>query len=385
MAGSNTTATICAWCNTKYNQFNNLSDTHKRYLKVAATVAAVGVASYAVSYSYATVLVSQASGACDSLLNKKRKLTLYQAIQAGFVKAIFTYDGIDDTHHGTQIFTGSWHGNLQYGTFFDTFSKDWETCWRKIIRLNVRGTVIRVPRALLSALADSTVQITSDDKLALRVTLGGSTPGAARHAGLHQVLEVVDEVLLESQSGIIPTSSSSEDDENLLFYRRIHSLIFNSLSSEPDYTMQDGNYVFTPVQLVYFYNIVVSSALNFQDDESSLLSDSETDDDSDMEMLESQSGVPVTALAVLDESDSRYWLSRYPEPMQKLLRKVVRSDMFDQQKLVLPKKFSKKKASQFIQLFYCVRNTLNLYDRTVEEKDIASCVEKFVEIGRAHV
>jgi len=193
VAGSKTTATTCTWFQTKCTQFDNLSDTQKSCLKVVVSIAAVSVLSYTASYLSTTILTSQASEACGSLLKKKRKYTLYQAIQAGIVRAVFTYDGIDDTHHGTQTFTGPFRGNLQYGSFFDTISKEWDTCWRRIVRLNIDGEVIKVPRALLSALADCSILIRDGDKLAVN-TVGLRGPLADRHVGLHQVLD--------SQSGV---------------------------------------------------------------------------------------------------------------------------------------------------------------------------------------
>lgn len=184
MAGSNVAATICTWYDSRRNQINNLSDSQKKGLKVVATVITVGTI-FTCGYFSGATLFSQAADACDQLLQKKkRKLTLFQAISSGLVTALFDYDGSDDTHDGTEHYSGYFHGDLQYGSFYDTISKEWETCWRKINRIQIGDKCLKVPRALLSALADGSIVVNQHDELE---TVLRYSP--AKHDGLHQVLE----------------------------------------------------------------------------------------------------------------------------------------------------------------------------------------------------
>lgn len=134
MAGSKVAATIRTWFQAKCKQANSMSDSQKASLKVIAVVTVVGLVYSYGCYSCAT-FVSQAAQVSDKMLKEgKRRKTLYQAIGAGIVSAIFDYDSIDDTHSGSENYLGHFHGNLQYGSYYDTISQTWGTCWRNSVQ-----------------------------------------------------------------------------------------------------------------------------------------------------------------------------------------------------------------------------------------------------------
>lgn len=202
MAGSKVAATIRTWFQTKCKQANSMSDSQKASLKVIAAVTVVGLVYSYGCYSCA-IFVSQAAQVSDKMLKEgKRRKTLYQAIGAGIVSAIFDYDSIDDTHSGSENYLGHFHGNLQYGSYYDTVSQTWGTCWRRIVRIKINDKYLKVPRALLSALGDGSVVVDRHGKLELY-----RLNSPVKHAGLHHVLE--------SQSGMRSYMKSRKESEQL--------------------------------------------------------------------------------------------------------------------------------------------------------------------------
>lgn len=188
------------------------------------------------------------------------------------------------------------------------------------------------------------------------------------------------ELPLVSQSGVHDSLDSSDEDDSDddSFMDRVSSIVFSSLPSRPAFSMQNGDYVFSPYQLLYFYNLVVSSVLIDLDRDDIISSESEDDDLIGSEILDSQSGVSSSTPQVRDNSDSQYWLSNYPENVQKFLRKFIEPEMFDGQVLVMPRKFTSKQAQHFCNAAYCAVYSIKMRNVVLQEADILTCIYKLI-------
>lgn len=128
---------------------------------VGGAVAAGGLYYYT---SAASTLLSQASG---PLGRRKCKFDLRRSIEAGKVLAIFSYFGADDEPDISRYqFYGKFRENRQYGSFWDSVSKDMVNIFRQITHVMIDGKTQGVPYPILYGLGDGTLEVLQDDRIA---------------------------------------------------------------------------------------------------------------------------------------------------------------------------------------------------------------------------
>lgn len=183
----------------KKEQFDNLPEQKRNFVLSLAGMAVLGTSMYYVS----TIrLLSQSS---DS---KKVSDRLRAAINAGKVIALFAYEGVPAEAMGHENYYGPFRGNIQYGSFWDTFSKEWEGCFRRLIGVQIEDSFLSSPRSILRGLVDGTFIIKGNDRIAFSESSNFSSGSE----------------LLESQSGH-PYTRVKRDGP-----------------SEEEYTRQSGNH-----------------------------------------------------------------------------------------------------------------------------------------------
>lgn len=141
----------------KKEQFDDLPEHKKNFILSLVGMAIVGTSMYYVS---AIRLISQAS---DS---KKVSDRLRTAINAGKVIALFSYEGTPAEAMGHENYYGPFRGNVQNGSYWDTFSKEWEICFRRLIGVQIGDSYISSPRSIRRGLIDGTLIVKGNDRIA---------------------------------------------------------------------------------------------------------------------------------------------------------------------------------------------------------------------------
>lgn len=169
---------------------------HARYLgtfnqkcRAASIAAIIGMALVASSNAGVLVLSSQSK-------TLRKKIQLLEAIKYGLALACFTHHDCED--YECPSYFGRFSGDTQYGSFWDTSSKEWNTCFRRIVGVRINTDYISVPRLVIRGLNEGYLCISAAGQILLTRT------GERYYA-----------VVLDSQSSHSFCSAKRDEDEQL--------------------------------------------------------------------------------------------------------------------------------------------------------------------------
>lgn len=117
-------------------------------------------------YFRSTALLSQAS------TKRARSKPLLELIREGVVFGVFTYEGTPFPDSAS--FSGRFIRNLQPGTCWDTDIREWTSCLRRIVGVDIDGSFVSTPRSVLRGLLDGSLG-TLGDKIVINPRVANVT------------------------------------------------------------------------------------------------------------------------------------------------------------------------------------------------------------------